>query len=217
MLIIRPARNLEEGERYIVALRNLKNTRGKPIRAGRGFRIYRDRIRTGARPIEQRRQHFERIFKTLKKAGIKRRSLYLAWDFTVASERSLAGRMLHIRDDAFETLGDTNLKDLKVFGQSPSVLVDTVTDYTPAEDDRIARKVEGHDHGAVLPHEGVRAWRQLPLRQARAAAPDGRDAARRSCATSRARRLTRPRRRRRAPRSTATACSAGRPRSTRAT
>jgi hypothetical protein len=144
VLIIRPARNLEEGETYIVALRNLKNARGKEIKAGRGFRIYRDRIRTGARPIERRRPSFERIFMALKKAGVKRRSLYLAWNFTVASERSLAGRMLHIRDDAFGTLGDTNLKDLKVSGQSPSVFVDTVTDYTPDQDDRIARKVEGH-------------------------------------------------------------------------
>ena len=121
MLIIRPARNLDEGERYIVALRNLKNARGREIKAGRGFRIYRDRIRTGARPIERRRKSFERIFKALKKAGVKRGSLYLAWDFTVASERSLAGRMLHIRDDAFGTLGDTNLRDLKVAGQSPTV------------------------------------------------------------------------------------------------
>ncbi len=143
VLIIRPARNLEEGETYIVALRNLRNARGKEIRAGRGFRIYRDRIRTGARPIEQRRRKFERIFKKLKKAGVRRGSLYLAWDFTVASERSLAGRMLHIRDDAFGTLGDTNLRDLKVAGQSPSVSVDTVTDYAPDQDDRIARKVEG--------------------------------------------------------------------------
>jgi hypothetical protein len=144
VLIIRPVRNLEEGETYIVALRNLKNARGREIKAGRGFRIYRDRIRTGARPIEKRRRNFERIFKKLRKAGVKRRNLYLAWDFTVASERSLAGRMLHIRDDAFETLGDTNLKDLKVAGQSPSVFVDSVTDYTPDQDDRIARKVEGH-------------------------------------------------------------------------
>ena len=143
VLIIRPARNLEEGERYIVALRNLKNARGKQIKAGRGFRIYRDRIKTGARPIEKRRQHFEQIFRALKKAGVKRGQLYLAWDFTVASERSLAGRMLHIRDDAFKTLGDTNLKDLTVAGSSPAFTVDSVTDLTPAEDDRIARKIAG--------------------------------------------------------------------------
>jgi hypothetical protein len=143
VLIIRPARNLEEGERYIVALRNLKNARGKSIKAGRGFRIYRDRIRTDAPPIEKRRAHFEKIFRALKKAGVKRGPLYLAWDFTVASERSLAGRMLHIRDDAFKTLGDTNLKDLTVAGSSPGFTVDSVIDLTPAEDALIARKVSG--------------------------------------------------------------------------
>jgi hypothetical protein len=143
VLIIRPARNLEEGERYIVALRNLRNAGGRKIEPGRGFRTYRDRIRTGARPIEKRRRHFERMFRVLKRAGVKRRQLYLAWDFTVASERSLAGRMLHIRDDAFAQLGDRNLRDLQVSGDSPSIFIDSVTDLTPAEDDRIARKVEG--------------------------------------------------------------------------
>src|SRR6185436_4198601 len=143
VLIIRPARNWDEGARYIVALRNLKNARGRAIRPGRGFRLYRDRIKTGARPIESRRKHFEQLFRSLKKAGVKRSSLYLAWDFTVASERSLTERMLHIRNDAFGQLGDTNLKDLAVAGSSPAVTVDSVTDLTPAEDPLIARKVQG--------------------------------------------------------------------------
>jgi hypothetical protein len=143
VLIIRPARNFDEGARYIVALRNLKNARGGAIRAGRGFRLYRDRIQTGAKPIERRRRHFEQLFRKLRKAGVKRGSLYLAWDFTVASERSLAGRMLHIRNDAFRRLRDTNLEDLEVAGSSPAVTVDSVTDLTPAEDPRIARKVQG--------------------------------------------------------------------------
>jgi len=143
VLIIRPARNFEEGERYIVALRNLKRGNGREIKAGRGFRIYRDRIKTGARPIERRRRHFGRIFRALRKAGVKRHTLYLAWDFTVASEHSLTTRMLHIRDRAFRTLGDNNLRDLKVAGRSPAFSIDSVTDLTPAQDDRIARKVEG--------------------------------------------------------------------------
>jgi hypothetical protein len=143
LLIIRPARNFDEGARYIVALRNLKNARGGAIHAGRGFRLYRDRIRTGAKPIEKRRAHFEQLFRKLKRAGVRRGSLYVAWDFTVASERSLTGRMLHIRNDAFRRLGDTNLKDLKVAGSSPAVTVDSVTDLTPAEDPLIARKVQG--------------------------------------------------------------------------
>jgi hypothetical protein len=127
LLIIRPARNFEEGERYVVVLRNLHDARGR--RLGRG---------------SFRSRRLGRLLQDLRDARVAFRDVYLAWDFTVASERSLTGRMLHIRNDAFRMLGDRNLKDMKVFGESPSVFIDSVTDYTPAEDDRIARKVEGH-------------------------------------------------------------------------
>ncbi|HLM09381.1 MAG TPA: hypothetical protein VK307_06700 [Thermoleophilaceae bacterium] len=142
-LIIRPARNFDEGERYIVALRDLKNSRGTEIAASRGFRLYRDRRPTANRLVESRRRKFESIFRTLRRAGVARRDLYLAWDFTVASSDSLAGRMLHIRDDAFRLLGDRNLRDLEVAGSSPEFRIDKVTDFTPSQDDRIARTVDG--------------------------------------------------------------------------
>jgi hypothetical protein len=143
VLVIRPGKNFTEGRRYIVALRNLKTRGGRTIRASRGFRYYRDRIRTRRRLIEARRPHFEELFRELADAGVRRRSLYLAWDFTVASRRSLAGRALHIRDAAFRQLGDTNLRDLTVQGSAPAFTVDVVQDRSPAEDDRIARRVEG--------------------------------------------------------------------------
>jgi hypothetical protein len=109
MLIIRPAKNFKEGQRYVVVLRNLKDRNGKPIlRKARGFG------------------------RSLRKARLKRRGIYRVWSFTVASERSLAGRMLHIRDDAFKALGDSNLRDLKVAGRSPTFTIDSVTDLTPA-------------------------------------------------------------------------------------
>jgi hypothetical protein len=143
ILIVRPAVNFKEGEHYIVALRNLKTATGQTIQPSPRFRKYRDRIRTRNWDIEKRRGHFERLFHKLGKAGVGRHSLYLAWDFTVASERSLAGRMLSIRDRAFASLGDNNLGDLKVEGGSPAFTVDSVTNLTPAQDDRIARRVEG--------------------------------------------------------------------------
>jgi hypothetical protein len=143
VLIIRPGRNFAEGRRYIVALRNLKTQRGRAIRPSRGFRIYRDRLPSRNRLVNLRRKRYERIFRALRRAGVRRGNLFLAWDFTVASRQSLTGRALHIRDRAFRQLGDTNLRDLTVQGGSPAFTVDTVQHRSAAEDDRIARRIEG--------------------------------------------------------------------------
>jgi hypothetical protein len=150
-LLVRPAVNFDEGGHYIVALRFLKDSAGRTIRAQDAFRTYRDRIATSDPVVEARRKHMEDIFKTLKKAGIRRQDLFLAWDFTVASERNLSERMLSIRNDAFAQLGDTNLTDLTVQGGSPPFEVTKVTDYQPCgsdgcqsgESDRLLRQVEG--------------------------------------------------------------------------
>ncbi len=103
-LIIRPARNLLEGHRYIVAIRHLENASGAVLPPSRAFQLYRDRIPTFIPVLEGRRDHMEGIFDVLGRANVSRWDLTLAWDFTVASERNLAGRLLHIRDDAFASL-----------------------------------------------------------------------------------------------------------------
>ena len=133
-LIVRPAKNFREGHTYIVALRNLKDKYGTTIPAGDAFRGYRDGTTKDARSA-----HMDWIFSRLKKAGVKRNdNLFLAWDFTVASERNLSERMLHIRDDAFAQLGDTNLEDLKIAGSAPAFKVTRVE-----ASDGLARKVTG--------------------------------------------------------------------------
>jgi hypothetical protein len=124
-LLIRPAKNLIEGHRYIVALRRLRDASGKLIPAQPAFAALRDRT---AAADAGRQAHFDRLFRTLERRGIERRSLYLAWDFTVASARSLAGRMLAMRDDAFAQLGDTNLRDMKVAGSAPQFTIDQVVE-----------------------------------------------------------------------------------------
>ena len=143
VLHIRPGRNFVEGRRYIVALRNLKDAGGKTIPAQPAFRIYRDRVATDEPLIETRRAHFESIFRTLRRAKIPRKSLYLAWDFTVASERNLSERMLAIRDDAFGQLGDDRLGDLKVEGEPPIFGVTGVEDFDESENEFVMRRVEG--------------------------------------------------------------------------
>ncbi|MEA2461835.1 MAG: hypothetical protein QOH90_2012 [Actinomycetota bacterium] len=137
-LIIRPAVNLTEGHRYIVALGAMRRTDGTVIASSPAFAAYRDGTPSTDPAIEARRPQMESIFATLKKAKIDRKSLYLAWDFTVASERNLTERMLHIRDDAFDALGSGSAD-----GVAPSFEVSTVTDLTPSQDSQISRRIQG--------------------------------------------------------------------------
>jgi hypothetical protein len=133
---IHPVRNLREGHRYVVALRSLRRADGSPIAASPAFAALRDG--------QVRNARYDAIFKTLRRARVARDAgLFLAWDFTVASERSLSGRMLHIRDDAFARLGDTNLADLKVHGRAPAFRVTQVTDFTPEQNPYLARWIDG--------------------------------------------------------------------------
>jgi len=104
-LIIRPAVNLEESTRYIVALRQMKDVNGDLLTPGADFLAYRDQTPLADPVKESRRPLMEDIFDTLDDAGIARGDLYLAWDFTVASERNLSERLLFMRDDAFARLG----------------------------------------------------------------------------------------------------------------
>lgn len=100
------------------------------IPAARAFTIYRDGIPTFSPVIEARRPQMEGIFRTLARAGVGRGDLYLAWDFTVASAKSIAGRSLHIRDDAFAALG----------GHAPAFQVTQVQDDV---DSNVFRRVTG--------------------------------------------------------------------------
>jgi hypothetical protein len=138
-LVLHPAKNLAEGHRYVVALRNLRRADGTHIAAPASFRAYRD-----ATARDDRADHMESLFRTLRRAHVRRDNLYLAWDFTVASERNLSERMLSIRDRAFAELGDDNLADLKVEGASPRFAInpdlpDDLPDQIPGE----AREQDG--------------------------------------------------------------------------
>jgi hypothetical protein len=122
-LNVSPGVGWREGHRYIVALRNLKNRGGQELEPRRAFRRFRDGRARGPRAA-----HMEDIFDRLRRAGIARRDLYLAWDFTVASQQNLTQRLLFMRDRAFAGLGDRDLRDLKVDGSAPSFSIDEVRD-----------------------------------------------------------------------------------------
>ena len=99
-LMIRPVERLDDGTRYIVALRNILDGSGAALPASPGFAALRDISPTEDADIETRRPLYTDIFARLGEAGIERASLQLAWDFTTASLDNNTGDLLHMRDDA---------------------------------------------------------------------------------------------------------------------
>jgi hypothetical protein len=130
LLFVRPTENFREGHRYIVAMRNLVDTSGADVAPSPAFRAYRDRLDTRNPQLERRRGHMEDLFGKLRRAGVRRDELVLAWDFTVASGRNLSERVLAMRDHAFAQLGRN----------APSFQVTSVADSTR---ENLLREVSG--------------------------------------------------------------------------
>lgn len=131
-LIIRPARNLDEGTRYVVALRGLRTAAGTAIPTEPTFAAL-----TGGPPADptltRRWEYAQRALTSLATAGESTAGLYVAWDFTVASRRNLTERALRIRDDAFGRLGSA----------APVITIESATDYPADSDPLIQRQVRG--------------------------------------------------------------------------
>ncbi len=122
-LLIHPAAALTNSDTYVVVLRNLKTGSGHLITAPSWFEKLRDG-RTLLRAERSQRKRYQAIFKLLHHAKIKlNKTLYEAWDFTVASTRNLTGRLLAMRNNAFAQLGDTNLADGVPQGHAPAFTV----------------------------------------------------------------------------------------------
>ncbi|HEX5615155.1 MAG TPA: hypothetical protein VFZ83_08365 [Acidimicrobiia bacterium] len=145
VLYVRPAVNYPEGHRIVIALRDLRDAAGDPISTTNDvFRAYRDRLRTDVPEVEARRARYEAVFDVLAEHDVARDdTLFLAWDFTIASERNLSERLLHIRDDAFAALGDG----------APTFRVEQVED---APEEELARRIRGtFDVPLYLTDDGV--------------------------------------------------------------
>jgi hypothetical protein len=144
-LIIRPLKNFEEGGHYIVALRDVKDASGADVPAPDPFRFYRDGVITTDPEIEARRPHMEQLFTDLANAAepVPRDNLYLAWDFTVASEDSLAGRGLALRNAALDELGDSTPGDGVVDGDSPEFHINSVVDNSADPNNPVLRRIDG--------------------------------------------------------------------------
>ncbi|MCF2529603.1 hypothetical protein [Yinghuangia soli] len=133
-LLVHPARNFIPGHTYAVGLRNLRDGSGTLLAANEAFSRIAGRQLPREDPLWARQKQLRWVFDELADhARIDKRSLYLAWDFTVASSENTTGDLLEIRDDAFDQLGR----------KAPTYTVTSVVDFTPEQDARIAREVKG--------------------------------------------------------------------------
>lgn len=114
LLMVHPAANLGEGRRYAVGLRGLVDADGEPVAPSPGW----DAVIDGSLEPTTRLTHLRTVEGLLDEAVDADEDWWLAWDFTVASAESLSGRLRHIRDAAYEELGDG----------APAFTVDAVED-----------------------------------------------------------------------------------------
>jgi hypothetical protein len=78
------------------------------------------------------------LFRRLERANVGRGDLQLAFDFTIASSTSIAGRLLRMRDDAFKSLG----------GAAPVFTVTSVQENPNAE---TRRRIRGTFEVPLIP------------------------------------------------------------------
>ena len=161
-LIIRPGTNLDEGHRYIVALRNLKDASGDDDPgAARASALPRRHPRPDIPAIEKPPRPLRG---DLRQAPARPGSpaTTSTWPGTSPSPapRNITERMLSIRDDGLAELGDTTPGDGTIQGTAPEF---TITERRPTSRPPTGHGVRehprGHRHlpGAVLPDDQRRA------------------------------------------------------------
>lgn len=129
-IVLRPLVRLTPRHRYIVALRGLRHPSGRLLPAPAGFRQIRDRAVTDPDLLALAEYYEQAIFPVLRAAGVDRRELQLAWDFTVESEEHVTADLLAIRDDALDR-----------FAMSPPNV--TLTKVGTSERSELSRRIEG--------------------------------------------------------------------------
>ncbi|TDP61770.1 hypothetical protein [Bradymonas sediminis] len=133
LTFIRPGVILNEGMRYVVALRGLKDTSGAAIEPSEAFVKLRDGDTDADAVLKSRQERFDDIFAVLASEGIEKQDLTLAWDFVTASSDALHGSMLSIREQGFELAGE----------QGPELVIKNVKENSETEHDHWWLEITG--------------------------------------------------------------------------
>ncbi|MBX7099259.1 MAG: hypothetical protein K1X89_16220 [Myxococcaceae bacterium] len=108
--------------RYVLAFQKLEDPSGAPVPAPKGFSRLRDGRAAGDPQLEALKARFESgVFGPLTKAGLERKGLQLAWDFTTGADETAQNDLLTVRALTMDWLA----------GHTPAVTVTSSLD-TPS-------------------------------------------------------------------------------------
>ncbi len=132
-LYVHPAIPLENGKRYVVALRNVVDGAGATMPTSAGFAALRDGTESEDYNIESRRELYEDIFTRLETNGWDRGSVTLAWDVVIMSSDTVGAKIGFMRDDAKARVGTSG----------PPYVVTSVEEFTVEENEHTWKRVYG--------------------------------------------------------------------------
>jgi len=132
VLMLRPAERLKDATRYIVALRNVDDVNGVVIEPSPVFRALRagKLLSEGSAQekwtVYARQGLYQEIFAALESAGVDRKELQLAWDYTTASKQNITRHIVEMRDKALAVVGDAGpsftVKEVEELSDHPELL-----------------------------------------------------------------------------------------------
>eukprot|EP00041_Stephanoeca_diplocostata_P006054 m.74074 g.74074 ORF g.74074 m.74074 type:complete len:677 (-) comp16145_c0_seq1:149-2179(-) len=129
VLTMWPAARLKGGHRYIVGIHGLTNTSGRLVQPSEYFVAMRrgdERVGTLARRLAM-----ADVFAAIERHGhVGRDTLQVAWDFTVGTRERITQRMLGVRDDALERVGQ----------EGPTYIITSIENYP---NNFTARQIKG--------------------------------------------------------------------------
>jgi len=129
---IRPVRRLDPATRYVCALLSgIRDASGRDVAPAEPFVCLRDGIPTTSAAVESMRERTEENLRFLEANGTARAGVLLAWDFTTASDETIAGPLASMRDQALDAWGGR---------RDPGYRIESVEEF-PAE--RVRRRIRG--------------------------------------------------------------------------
>lgn len=132
--IVRPVVRLQDATRYIVAIRHVVDVNGKEIAPSPSFLALRDGSKACEPSVDKRRALYADIFDKLEKAGVPKKDLQLAWDFSTSSRDNNTRFMVAMRDDALTKVGTAG----------PEYILTKTEEFTETENTHIWRRFIGN-------------------------------------------------------------------------